>query len=325
MNRLVAYFVNDPTGRLLAGFITALILLTLGAGLAAKLARGSRFEPTFRQTRRRVYGLWLIVLVFSIALLTGGVGSVLVFAGSSFLLLRESLTITPTRKADHRTLCWLFFVILPLHYGILAYGWYGLFAILIPVYAFLFIPIRMIADYDPERFLERAAKTQWALMICVYCVSHAPALIKLTVPGVPGAGARLLLFLCIVVQANDMVHDLVDGLWGRHPSIPHMEGPRSLEGLAAGVAVGTGVGAAMAGCTPLSLLQAIILAVLACLLGSAGQTCLAAIRRERGREGVVIVHRGQDMMGRVISLCFAAPVFFHIVRLWLDPENLQFF
>jgi len=39
---------------------------------------------------------------------------------------------------------------------------------------------------DAERFLERTAKVQWALMVCVYFVSHVPALLMLKIPGYEG-------------------------------------------------------------------------------------------------------------------------------------------
>ena len=64
----------------------------------------------------------------------------------------------------------------------------------IPVYAFLFIPAAMALAGDSQSFLERAAKIQWGLMICVYCLSYAPALLLLAIPNF-GPDAKLLLFL----------------------------------------------------------------------------------------------------------------------------------
>lgn len=325
MYKLIDYLTSDPTGRLLAGFIVVLLVLTISMTVAGRLTKNGRTDQAFRQLNGRIRNLWSVVLVFSIAMLTAGLGTLLVFAACSFLLLREFVTITPTRKADHRALFWGFFVILPLQYIVLGWNWYGLFVILIPVYGFLFVPIRIAAGNDSERFLERAGRIQWALMLCVYCVSYAPALLRLSLSGPSGMGARLLLFLCIVVQVNDAVHEFVDNLWGRHFLAPHMKSKRSIEGLVAGVLVGVGIGTVMAGFVPLSFAQAVLLATVICLTGSAGQMCLSDIRNERGREGVVIVYRNQDMMGRFISLCFAAPVFFHIVRFTLGASDIQLF
>ena len=51
---------------------------------------------------------------------------------------------------------------------------------------------------DTTDFLERASKIQWGLMVCVYCVSHAPALLMLEIPGFEGQNVKLLLFLIVV-------------------------------------------------------------------------------------------------------------------------------
>lgn len=323
MDRRFDFLTHNPTWQLLAGFVAVLLLLTVAEMAAGRYSRGRQTERAFAQINRRIQNLWSIVVVFSIAMLTGGLGSLLVFAGCSFLLFREFVTITPTRKADHRTLFWGFFVILPLQYITLGADWYGLFVVLIPVYAFLFIPTRMAAVKDSAHFLERTARIQWSVMLCVYCVSYAPALLKLTLAGPPGMGARLLLFLCIIVQTNDAVCEFVENL--RQASAPELPGSQTARSLAAGLLAGIGIGALIAPCIPLGVAQAAALAAVVCLAGSAGRLCLSAIRAERSHKDVVIVHRSQDMTGRFISLCFAAPLFFHIVRFSLGPDHLQLF
>jgi hypothetical protein len=70
-----------------------------------------------------------------------------------------------------------------------------MFAIFIPVYVFLFLPIFAALGRDTDRFLERTAKLQWGLAIAVYCVSHVPALLMLDIPGYDGRNALLLFFL----------------------------------------------------------------------------------------------------------------------------------
>ena len=114
------------------------------------------------------------------------------FAFTSFLALREFITLTPTRKGGHRILFWVFFVAVPIQYYLVGIQWYAMFTIFIPVYAFLFVPVRSAIGGDTKNFLERAAKIQWGLMICVYCISHAPALLMLNISGYAGENARLL-------------------------------------------------------------------------------------------------------------------------------------
>src|SRR3954468_12626060 len=153
---------------------------------------------------RRVRAWWIICALLAIAFFSPTL-TVALFGLLSFSALREFITLTPTRPGDHRALFWVFFVIVPWQYYLVATHWYGLFSIMIPVYAFLFIPSRIAMSGDPERFLERSAKIQWGLMICVYCLSHVPALLMVDVEHFAGKQARLLFFLVVVVQMSDVL------------------------------------------------------------------------------------------------------------------------
>ena len=84
---------------------------------------------------------------------------------------------------DHRALFWAFVLFTPLQYVLVALNSYQLFNVLIPVYAFLFVPTRIALSGDFKRYLERVAKIQTGLMICVYCLSFAPALLYLDIKG----------------------------------------------------------------------------------------------------------------------------------------------
>jgi hypothetical protein len=133
-------------------------------------------------------------------------GSLVLFGLMSFLALREYVTLLPTRRADHRTLFWAFFIFTPLQYFLIAIQWYGMFAILIPVFAFLFVPARLAVAGDTESFLQRASMIQWGLMICVYCLSYKyidfPMTDKFN-PGVVGNISAL-----IYITSDNVVLDL---------------------------------------------------------------------------------------------------------------------
>ena len=67
---------------------------------------------------------------------------------------------------------------------------------------------RGVAD-DPSHFLERNAKLQWGIMVCVYGMSHVPALLLLSFPGYEGKSAFLVFFLVFVVQTSVLVLSLI--------------------------------------------------------------------------------------------------------------------
>ena len=157
----------------------------------------------------RVRAWWILFAILAAAFLLGHVATVVLFGLISFWALREFITLTPTRPGDHRTLFWVFFLFTPLQFVLVGMGYYGLYSIVIPVYAFLFIPARIALAGDYKRFLERTAKIQCGLLICVYCLSYAPALLTLKLPplanGEPdtGGGVRLLFFFVLIVQLSD--------------------------------------------------------------------------------------------------------------------------
>ena len=149
--------------------------------------------------------------MFVVAVATGRVVSILLFSLISFLALREFVTLAPTRPGDHRALFWSFFIVTPLQYYLVWIEWYGLFSILIPVYVSIFLAIRTALAGDTEHFLERTAINQWGLMICVYFISHVPALLMLRIPGYENQNAKLMFFLVLIVQLSDVLQFV----WGK--------------------------------------------------------------------------------------------------------------
>ena len=102
----------------------------------------------------------MLCSVLAAAFIIGLVATVVLFGLISFWALREFITLTPTRPGDHRTLFWVFFLFTPLQFFLVGEQWYEAYSIVIPVYAFLFIPARIAIAGDYKRFLERTAKIQ---------------------------------------------------------------------------------------------------------------------------------------------------------------------
>ena len=88
--------------------------------------------------------------------------STILFAFVSFFALREFVTLTHTRRADHRSLLLAFFVILPMQYVLVATRQFNGFTVFIPVYVFFGLPVISALANDPFRFLERTAKISGA-------------------------------------------------------------------------------------------------------------------------------------------------------------------
>src|SRR5687767_12458928 len=205
--------------------------------------------------------------VFALALLTRGLGSVALFAVTSFLALREFITLTPTRQSDHRALLWVFFLVTPIQYWLVWNEWYGMFSIFIPVYAFLLVPTRNALAGETEGFLERTATIQWALMVCVYCVSYAPALLTLEIEGYEDENAKLLLFLIVVVQGSDVLQYIWGKLLGKRRIAPTVSPNKTWEGLLGGVSTATLIGTGLWWATPFAPWQAALMSLAITLMG----------------------------------------------------------
>ena len=297
------------------GVLAVLVVASIVGALLARTVRSDGARATIANMNARIRAWWLMVAVFSLSLATGGIGSVVLFGLLSFLALREFITLTPTRRADHMTLFWAFFVITPLQYVLVGIGWYGLFSILIPVYAFLFVPIRTAIGGDTSGFLERAAKIQWGLMVCVYCVSHAPALLMLELRGYEGQNAKLLLFMILVVQISDVLQYVWGKLLGEHKIAPNVSPNKTWEGFVGGILCASAIGTALWWLTPYTPLEAAGMSLAVTLLGFAGGLTMSAIKRDRGVKdyGELIPGHG-GILDRIDSICFAAPVLFHLTR-----------
>jgi phosphatidate cytidylyltransferase len=311
----------DPnTGWLIGGVGALLVAASLVGWILSRRQGSPAYHATINNLNERTRAWWMMVAIFLGALLTGGIGSVILFGLMSFFALREFVTMTPTRAGDHRTLFWLFFVVTPIQYWLVAIGWYGLFSIFIPVYAFLFVPLRSALAGDCEHFLERTAKIQWALMVCVYCISHAPALLTLPIPGYEGQNGKLLFYLVLVAQISDVFQYIWGKTLGRHKIAPQVSPNKTWEGFIGGIATATALGAGLWWATPFSPWQSAGMSLAITLMGFAGGLVMSAIKRDRGVKdyGSMIEGHG-GVMDRIDSICFSAPIFFHLTRYFFTP------
>jgi phosphatidate cytidylyltransferase len=267
---------------------------------------------------RRVRAWWIICSLLAIAFFSPAL-TVLLFGILSFEALREFITLTPTRRADHRALFWVLLFFTPLQYVLVALDRPELYSILIPVYAFLFIPARIAIAGDYKRFLERVAKIQSGLLICVYCLSFAPALLYMQLPEelkLPNAQARLLFFFVTMALLSEAFQFVWSQLYGRHVIAPTINATRTWEGLVGGSASTALAGMVLHWATPFPFIwQTAFMSMVIAVMGFAGAITMSAIKRDRGvRDYGTLVEGHGGVLDRIDAICFAAPVFYHIAR-----------
>jgi phosphatidate cytidylyltransferase len=287
----------------LADPVVTRVLIGLGLALGAATIVGRRLRRRAHTDARRasvenlnsrIASWWAMCGVVVASLLVGEIGSVMLFALLSFLALREFLTLTPSRRADHRILVTVFFLCVPLQYLLVAFERHDLFPLLIPVGGLLCLSAGGALAGDTERFTARVAQVHWGLMICVYALSHAPALLMLEIPGYPGQNAKLLLYLLIVVESSDVLQYIWGKRCGRRAVAPAVSPSKTVEGFAGGIASATLLGAALWRLTPFGPLEAGLVSLGVTVAGFAGGLVMSAVKRDHGVKdfGTVIAGHG---------------------------------
>ncbi|MDR1270541.1 MAG: phosphatidate cytidylyltransferase [Planctomycetaceae bacterium] len=365
-------------------FIGVLVLL-IAATVAIRALRcyvDFGVDPAILDTfRTRIRAWWLLFGLLAAAFICGPLVTTLFFFILSIVILREYITLTPKSPADHQTLFWIYVFFTPLQFIMVGINpdWfvsktglapYQFFSILLPGYVFLILPGSMAASGDPKRFLERTAKLQLGLIICVYSLSYAPALLTIDLPvaspipeemptaaildhglentvletlrpqeeetpelnqteqSLPafyhrilpmlsGKHFQLLFFFVLVVQLGDVFQYLWSHASRRHVVAPKINSNKTWEGVLGGAVTTALLGVSLWYFTPFpKWWQAGLIALIASLMGFAGNMTMSAIKRDRGVSGYGTLIQGHSgFLDRIDSLCFAAPVFYHLA--WL--------
>lgn len=298
-----------------AGLASLLVIASLIGQILAKTTRSENSIATIENLNQRVNAWWSMVIVFFMSYLLGGNATIILFGFISLFALREFITLAPTRRGDHNALFIAFFILIPLQYVLIGTHWYSMFTLLIPVYAFLLLPAIAVLSQDTEGFLERTAKIQWGVMICIFCISHAPALLMLELEGFAGQNALLLFYLVFVVQMSDVLQYVFGKLFGKHKIAPQVSPSKTVEGLVGGGVAATLIGGGMFWMTPFSFLESLMMAFVIVVMGFVGGLVMSAIKRSLSAKdwGTLIKGHG-GMLDRMDSVCFAAPIFFHLTR-----------
>ncbi len=274
-----------------------------------------RARPTVDLTEivQRVRSWWIMAAVFALAMILSRNVTLVFFALVSFLALKEYLSLIPTRRVDRSILLWAYLAI-PVQYLWIGMEWYGMFIIFIPVYIFLFIPMRMVLSGETAGFLRAAGTIHWGVMMTVFSISHVAYLLVLPSTANPlGAGPALVLFLVFLTQANDVAQFLWGKSLGRHRVVPTVSPNKTWEGLLGGVGTTVVLGIVLARwLTPFDLREAAAVALLIGVFGFVGDVVVSAIKRDlniKDTSGMLPGHGG--ILDRLDSLSYTAPLFFH--------------
>lgn len=293
--------------------IAVLIVLVLASSIRLLLQK-CKPEKDYTELRQRIQSWWwMIALVFAF-LLIGTNASIIFFGFISFLALKEFLSIVPTRQVDRRVVFWAYLAI-PIQYYWVSIGWYGMFIIFIPVYVFLFFPVRMILIGETSGFIRSAGILNWATMLTVFCISHLAYLLVLEPKNADAGSIGLVLFLLFMTQCNDVCQYIWGKMLGRHKIIPKVSPNKTWEGFLGGLASITLLSGILAPLlTPLTFSYGLVAGIIISTCGFFGDVVISAVKRDlqiKDSGSLIPGHGG--ILDRLDSLIYTAPLFFHFV------------
>ncbi len=298
-----------PYSLIMMGVI--LTLLVIGS-ITTQFKIKKHPEKNFQELKQRINSWWWMISIIFIFLALGFKTTVILFAIISFLALKEFFSIVPLRQVDRRIVFWVYLSI-PLQYYWVFSGWYTMFLIFIPVYLFLFIPLRMVLIGETQGFIRSAGVLHWGAMLTIFCISHLAALASLGVINNQAGSMGLVLFVLFLTQFNDVMQYISGKQFGKHKIIPKVSPNKTWEGFIGGL-LSTALLAALLGTllTPMTWWFSTIAGGLIAIMGFIGDVVISAVKRDLSIKdsGQLIPGHG-GILDRIDSLTFTAPLFFH--------------
>lgn len=299
---------------LLQKSLVAVFSVLLLATIVLKLLILIRPHKDWHELSLRIRTWWIIIILFALALISPNWLALSFFALVSFIALKEYLTLVPARHADRMPILWMFITI-PINYWFIGINWYGLFIIFIPVYVFLFLPVRMVIVGDTHHFLRTVSQLQWGLATTVFAFSHVAYLLILPNDHLQ-TGSLLVLYLVGLTEFNDVAQYIWGKSFGKIKITPKVSPNKTLAGFLGGIFTTT-IAATMLGpeLTPLNWAMSLLTGLIISVSGFCGDIVMSAIKRDIGIKdsGTLLPGHG-GILDRLDSLIFSAPVFFHFIR-----------
>jgi len=299
-----------PVLAVLASLSGALLIAAL-VGTRARATAGRHDHGAPRDPALLRIGAWW--LVAGVAAGLPAATTVPMFAAISALALASYFALAPAQPRD-RALRLACYAAVPVQYLFVATRSFDPFVATLPLVATLGLPLLALRGRDARDLLDRVSACGWGMLACVYCVSHAAAVLMLDIPGFPGRNGLLVAFLVITAKADDLRHCVFALLARRSARVGHPGAPRIALGVASSAIVAAALGAAFASLTPFPPTVAAMIGLLLGLLGALGRFVISSVARECTHAPPHNVAPRQKVLGRPDAIAFAAPVFFHLLH-----------
>lgn len=307
-------WINLPSPNVLICISIIYVFLLFLTCLVAYLKKTNPGKD-YTELSKRIKTFWIIAILLTFSLIVTTKIAMVFWAFVSYLALKEYFTMVPIRLVDRRVLFWAYLSI-PFQYYWIGMGWYAMFNIFIPVFVFLFLPLRMVLLGETKGFLRAIGTVHWGVMMMVYCMSYIAALYLLPFNSLLPAGAQgLILYLLFLNQINDVAQFFWGKNFGKHKITPKVSPNKTIEGFLGGIVTTTLLAIIFAPfLTPLDLKHAFFLGIIIAFTGFVGDVTMSALKRDIGIKdtGQMLPGHG-GILDRIDSLLFTTPIYFHFM------------
>jgi len=292
------------------GVLTILLVSTL----IYQYKQNSNKEVDYTELKLRIKSWWWMIAIVFMSLSFSLKTAIIFFAFLSFLALKEFLSIIPIRHVDRRAIFWVYLSI-PLQYYFVSLEWYGMFIIFIPIFLFLFIPIRLVIIGETNGFINSSSVIHWAAILTVFSISHIAYLLTLPVQNELAGNIGPVLFLLFMTQFNDVSQYVFGKLFGKNKIIPKVSPNKTWEGFIGGVVTVTLLSGFIAPyLTSLDMFYGFIAGSIISIFGFFGDVVISSLKRDvniKDTGSLIPGHGG--ILDRLDSLLYTAPIFFHFL------------
>ena len=271
-----------------------------------------RPNSDYKELSLRIKSWWIMIgILFAVLLSSKGL-AITFFGFLSFLMLKEFLSIVPTRMEDRQVIFWAYIAI-PIQYFWIYLEWYGMFIIFVPIFIFLIIPMRMVLIGETNGFIRAAGILTWTTMLSVFNIGHIAYLLVLPEKNLAAGNVGLVLFILFMTQFNDVCQYIWGKNLGRHKIIPKVSPNKTWEGFIGGLITITLCSSIVAPLlTPLTAIQGAGAGALISFSGFIGDVVISSVKRDlqiKDSGNLIPGHGG--LLDRLDSLSYTAPLFFH--------------
>lgn len=319
MVTLLQLLQNQPGLPLVTNSIlAALAATTLGYWLLLWF----RPSPSLVKIGSRIAFLWVVTVVFLLAILYSVKILVLYIWFIAFLALKEFFSMTPTRRADRRVL-FCAYLSLPIQFILILLERRTAFIMFVPIHVFLILPMVMVMIGEPHGFLRAWSTIGWAIVTTVYSLGYLAYLLVLPVDtvspsSVAAAGPGLFLFLVALAQLSHAVQFGLGKLFPDPRFRLKVTKTRNWVSLLGSLLIIPPLAWLLAPpLTPLGSGEALVMGAIIAVGAFIGYTILSAIKTDlqiKDRGTMTPGHGG--VLNRIDTLIYTAPLFFYLVMAW---------